>query len=154
MKKKSMWIIGILVAIIFIAVVVMAIKIIFYPSDSGVYGNRLDGMENYIISSDKIEEVKNTISQNKECQNITYTLQGKIMKFFIETSSDIGITSAQRLGDNIIDSFSETELGYYDVTIYITSGENISPYPMIGYKSKNESAISWTINKGEVEDEE
>lgn len=154
MKKKSMWIIGILVAIIFIVVVAVAIKIIFYPSENGVYGNRLDGIENYAISEEKITEVKNTISENKECQSISYTLQGKIMKFFIKVSNDTGVTSAQRLGDNIIDSFSETELGFYDITIYITSDENVEPYPMIGYKSKNESAISWTVNKGEVEDEE
>ena len=76
------------------------------------------------------------------------------MKFFIEVSKDTGVTSAQRIGDNIIDSFSETELGYYDVTIYVTSTEESEQYPMIGYKSKNKTAISWTINKGEVTDEE
>lgn len=154
MKKKSMWVIGILVAILFIAVVVVAVNIIFYPSGSGLYGDRLDGIENYAISDEKIEEVKSIASENKECKNISYTLQGKIMKFFIEVSSDTGITSAQRIGDNIIDGFSETELGYYDVAIYVTSTEKSEQYPMMGYKSKNESAISWTINKGEVKNEE
>ena len=153
MKKKSMWIIGSLVAILFVAVVAVAVKIIFFPSGNGVYGNRLEGIENYAISSDKIEEVKTQALENKECKNISYKLQGKIMKFFIEVSGDTGVTSAQRIGDNIIDNFSETELGYYDVTIYVTSEEESEQYPMIGYKSKNKTAITWTINKGEVEDE-
>ena len=100
-----------------------------------------------------IQEIKSAISESKDCESITYSLQGKIMKFFINVSSETGTTSAQRLGDNIIDSFSETELGYYDVSIYITSVSENELYPMIGYKSKNENAISWTVNKGEVNEE-
>ena len=68
--------------------------------------------------------------------------------------ASIVYTNNQEMFDNIVDSFSETELGYYDVTIYVESGENTEPDPMRGYKNKNEKAISWTVNKGEVKDEE
>ena len=94
------------------------------------------------------------VFRDKECEKITYNKQGRILKFFLTVTKDTGVTTAQRLGDNIVDSFSETELGYYDVTIYVESDENTEPYPMIGYKNKNEKAISWTVNKGEVKDEE
>ena len=150
MKNKSMWILGGVVAILFIVVVVICVKILFYPSDKGVYGNRLDGIENYPISNEKIEDIKTNIAKNKECETITYQLQGKLMKFFIHVKNETGSTSAQRLGDHIIDSFSEEELGYYDISIYITSSDESEQYPMIGYKSKNNSSISWTVNKGEV----
>ena len=121
MKKSSMWIIGSIVFILFCVVMALCVKILFYPSTTGTYGNRLEGIENYPISDEKIAEIKSAISESKDCESITYSLQGKIMKFFINVSSETGTTSAQRLGDNIIDSFSETELGYYDVSIYITS---------------------------------
>lgn len=153
MKNKSIWILGSIVFVLFILVVILCVKILFYPSGSGIYGNRLEGIENYPISGEKIEEVKNIISDNKDCESIDYSLQGKIMKFFIKVINETGITSAQRLGDNIIDSFSETELGYYDVSIYITNDEQSEPYPMIGYKGKNKTSISWTVNKGEVNEE-
>lgn len=153
MKKKTMWILGGIVVLLFVVVAVICVKILFYPSGIGVYGNRLEGIENYPISADKIEEIKGTILESKDCESITYSLQGKIMKFFINVSKDTGIISSQRLGDNIIDSFSDTELSYYDVSIYVTSSEQSEPYPMIGYKSKNETAISWTVNKGEVNEE-
>lgn len=153
MKKRTMWILGSIVAILFIVVIAICIKILFYPSGSGIYGNRLDGIENYPISDTKIEEIKQTILESKDCESITYNLQGKIMKFFIRVSDEIGTTSAQRLGDNIIDSFSETELDYYDVAIYITGNEESEQYPMLGYKSTNKAAISWTVNKGEQDEE-
>lgn len=153
MKNKSLWILGGIVAILFIVVVVMCVKILFYPSGKGIYGNRLDGIENYPINSEKIEEVKSTILESDDCKNISYQLQGKIMKFFIQVSDETGTTSAQRLGDNIIDSFSETELGYYDVSIYITGSAESEQYPMIGYKSRNKTSISWTVNKGEKDEE-
>lgn len=153
MKKRSMWIIGSIVAILFIVVVVIAIKIVISPNSNGIYGNRLDGIENYPISDEKINEIKTKIAENKECEDITFNIQGKILKFFVTVSKDTGITTAQRIGDNIIDSFSETELGFYDVAIYVNSKEESEQYPMLGYKNKNEKAISWTINKGEVEDE-
>lgn len=154
MKKKSMWIIGSIVVIALIVVIGVALKIVIGGNSKGVYGNRLDGIENYAISDSKIEEIKTKILENKECEKITYNKQGRILKFFLTVTKDTGVTTAQRLGDNIVDSFSETELGYYDVTIYVESGENTEPYPMIGYKNKNEKAISWTVNKGEVKDEE
>ena len=153
MKNKSMWILGGVVVVLFLVVVAMSIKILFYPTKSGVYGNRLQDINDYPISSEKIDEIKSKIKKNDDCKSIDYLLQGKIMKFFINVSNETGITSAQRLGDNIIDSFDETELKYYDFSIYITNDEQVEPYPMIGYKSKNETAISWTVNKGEVNEE-
>ena len=57
-----------------------------------------------------------------------YSLKGKIMKFFIKVTSETGTASAQRLGDNIVDSFSETELGFYDISLYITSARCFACY--------------------------
>lgn len=154
MKNKSRWIIGGIVALALIIVMVMAFKIVLGGSSNGEYGNRLDGIENYAISDSKISEIKEKILENKECQNIEYNTQGRILKFIVTVTKDTGVTTSQRMGDTIVDSFSETELSYYDVTIYVKSTEETEQYPMIGYKSKNENAISWTINKGEVKDEE
>lgn len=154
MKNKSMWIIGSIAAIMFVVVLVVAFKIVFYKNGNGVYGNRLDNIENYPISEEKYESIKSILMKNSECQNVSHSLQGRIIKYFIEVSDETSVTTAQRFGDAIIDEFSETELGYYDVAIYVTSKSNEEPYPMAGYKSKTESAISWVTNKGEVENEE
>lgn len=153
MKKKSMWILGSIVAILFVVVTIMSVKILFSSNGDDVYGNRLEGIENHVISDEKIEEIKAKLLETKDCESVSYSLKGKIMKFFIKVSSETGTTSAQRLGDNIVDSFSETELNFYDISFYITSVEENEQYPMLGYKSKNEAAISWTVNKGEVTDE-
>ena len=70
MKKKSMWIIGSIVVIALIVVIGVAIKIVIGGNSKGVYGNRLDGIENYAISDSKIEEIKTKILENKECEKI------------------------------------------------------------------------------------
>lgn len=154
MKKRAMWIIGSIVAVLFIAVVAICVKILFSPSGESVYGNRLEGIENYPISDEKINEIKTVLLENTYCKEVNYQLTGRIMKFFITVESETGSVSAQRLGDKIIDNLSETELGYYDVSIYISSTGEDEQYPMMGVKSKNDAAITWTVNKGEAEDDE
>lgn len=149
MSKKSMWILGSIVAILFIIVLIISAKILFYPSGKGVYGNRLDGIENYPITNEKIEQIKKFVIDTKYCEAITYRLQGKIMKFFINVKDETSSTNVQSLGNKIIDAFSETELSYYDIAIYINSSSNQEPYPMMGYKSKSNNVIVWTTNKGD-----
>ena len=154
MKKRTMWVIGSIVAVLFIAVIAICISILFTPTGESVYGNRLEGIENYPISNEKIDEIKKILLENKYCKEVNYQLTGRIMKFFITVEAETGSVNAQRLGDKIVDNLSETELGYYDLAIYISSTGDDSQYPMLGAKSKNDAAIAWVVNKGEAEENE
>ena len=154
MKKRTMWIIGSLVAVLFITVVIVCINILFTPTGESVYGWRLEGIENYPITDEKISEIKTILLESKYCKDVNYQLTGRIMKFFVKVETGTGSVNAQKLGDKIIDNLSETELSYYDVSVYISSTGDDEQYPMIGVKSKNDAAITWTVNKGEAEDDD
>ena len=60
-NNKLIFILGFICLVIAIGILIFAISLIPTDSESGKYGNRLDGIENYKIDDAKIEEMKNTL---------------------------------------------------------------------------------------------
>ena len=136
-----------IICIVLLVLVFIAVYSMFNPSNSkDIYGSRL---ENEVIVSDSIvSTIETKLKENDIVSSVTYNKKVRIMKFIIDVKDDTKVEDSYKLGNVILENLSEDILAYYDVEVYITS--NTDKYPMIGYKSKNAQAFTWTLNRGEV----
>ena len=135
-EHKKQCIIGgiIFLAIFFIIIIWLFIVPVF---SNNKYGDRLDGIEDHKISSSTIDEIENTLKENKQVSEVTYHNEGRILNFIITVSNDTKPEDAKALDDVILDKISHDDKGYYDIQILIDTEEENESYPIAGYKNKS-----------------
>ena len=135
-ENKKQCIIGgiIFLAIFFIIIIWLFIVPVF---SNNKYGDRLDGIEDHKISSSTIDEIENTLKENKQVSEVTYHNEGRILNFIITVSNDTKPEDAKALDDVILDKISDDDKGYYDIQILIDTEEENESYPIAGYKNKS-----------------
>lgn len=148
-KKHKILIVFVL--ILFIILVLSTIYIYSYKNNKDKYGNRLNGIENVIISNDTVENVKQTVLNNNNCISVSYKLDGKLIKLFIEVKPETDELSLESVFNLVLDQFSESEKAFYDFEIFVTSDSDM--YPLIAYKHRNNDIFSIT-RKEVIENEE
>lgn len=147
--KKNKILVTILM-VIFIIIMLIIVYIYLYQSNSNKYGNRLNGIENLSIADSKINDIKEKILNNDSCNTITYKLDGKIIKFFIDVKPETDELTLESIFNLILDNFSESEKSFYDFEIFVTSTSK--SYPVIAYKHRNNEVFS--ISRKEVAGDE
>lgn len=140
-----------ILTLIFIITILLVIYFCIYQKNSNKYGNRLNGIENVLISDNKISNIKEKILSNNNCNSITYKLDGKIIKFFIDVNPETDELTLESIFNSILDGFSDSEKSFYDFEIFVTSTSK--SYPVIAYKHRNNEVFSIS-RKEVVQDEE
>ena len=130
--KKQCLIGGIIFLVIFLIIIIWLFIVPIFGNNK--YGDRLEGIEDHEISSKTIDEIENTIKENKLVSEVSYHKEGRILNFIITVSSEMKIEDAKALDDIILEKIKEKDQEYYDIQILIDS-ENEN-YPISGYKSK------------------
>ncbi len=121
-----------------------------YQQNKNKYGNRLNGIENVIITDNKIENIKQKVLTNDICDTVSYKLNGKIIKFFIEVKSETDELTLESIFNSILEEFSDSEKKFYDFEIFVTN--NSKSYIVVAYKHKNNDVFS--ISRKEVVEDE
>ena len=149
-EHKKQCIIGgiIFLAIFFIIIIWLFIVPVF---SNNKYGDRLDGIEDHKISSSTIDEIENTLKENKQVSEVTYHNEGRILNFIITVSNDTKPEDAKALDDVILDKISDDDKGYYDIQILIDTEEENDNYPIVGYKHKTEDNFVYGKDGGSSE---
>lgn len=140
-----------ILTLLFIVIILLTIYIYLYQSNSNKYGNRLNGIENVLIADTKIDNIKEKVLSNDNCNTITYKLDGKIIKFFIDVKPETDELTLESIFNLILDGFTDSEKSFYDFEIFVTSTSK--SYPVIAYKHRNNQVFSIS-RKEVVEDEE
>lgn len=157
-KKNKFTIIAI---IIFILLVYFGVEIRnFLVPDKGkaVYGDRLNGIENYPISDDFLEELKTKLKENEKVLETSSIIHGKIINFIITVSDDVSINDAKGIANSLIPMFVNDELSYYSLQVYLVKNNSeLNNFPIIGYKDIDSESLSFTkdreITTGEENEE-
>lgn len=142
-KKNKILVTLLLIAVIMFSTILI---IIFSNLSSGndEYGNRLDGIENYPIADDTVNNIKNEISSLDKVNSISYNLEGRLINFTIKVDDDLVVSEAKNYSEKIIEHFSDDIKSYYDIQILIDSTNDESEnYPIIGYKHKTSDSLVW-----------
>ena len=141
MKKNMKKII--LIAIVVIVIFVLSLlvyKNLFSSSNS----SRYDGIENYELTADEINSAKDKLNELGSIEDIDIHINSKIIKIVVKLNEDIDFETFKSKANETISSFSEDNLSYYDVEIFVdSSNEESEIYPQIGYKFKTNSEFSW-----------
>lgn len=147
----------IVIFIIFGVFMYITIKAYVDPIDeTAVYGNRLDGIEKFAIKEDKKKEIIEFINEDENVDKSVINIKGKIINIYIKINNkDNSISKMKEKTKEILEKFSEEEIGFYDVQIFVKNED--ANYNMIGYKKSTNDDISWVIDeieKSEVEVDE
>lgn len=131
-------------------------KSFMYPDDqSSVYGDRLDGIEEVTITDTEKSEIITKIKEEKDITSVSIEIQGKIINITIKaTTEDNSIEVMETLGTKIIGYFLDKEVTFYDFQFFIQNED--ANYNLIGYKTKNNTDITWNsdVIVSEVENNE
>lgn len=134
---------------------IYAIKEYLYPNnDLSIYGNRLDGIDEVLITKEKKTEVINFIKENESLTDVTIDIQGKIINIIITaTTEDFNEEEVKSYLPTILEKFSSEEIAFYDFQFFVKNVD--ANYNLIGYKNKNSEKITFSIDEivSEVEDE-
>lgn len=151
MKKNKFTVTAIFV---FILLVFLGYKIVdtFFPNQgTAVYGDRLDGK--VMVEQSIYDEVKQKISENKKVENVSLHENGRRIDITILVANSTGKNEAKKLVDNILEPFTESQIGYYDFQVFIKKEDTSeNDFPIIGYKHHNSSTFSWTKDREKTEE--
>lgn len=142
--------------VLFCGFVFVTMKAYLYPEDElAVYGNRLQGIDNVKITSEKEKEVIDYLKDDKNISDVSIKIQGKIINFIIKANSkDLSIEKMQKKTQEVIKKFNDEEIKFYDFQFFIKNEEG--NYNLIGYKNKKNENFSWVTDEivSEVEGNE
>lgn len=144
--KKQCIIGGIIFLAIFLIILIWLFIVPVFSNNK--YGDRLDGIEDHKISSSTIDEIENTLKENKQVSKVTYHNEGRILNFIITVSNDTKPEDAKALDDVILDKISDKNKKYYDIQVLFDTEEENESYPIVGYKNKSSDDFAYG-NEGE-----
>lgn len=141
----------ILVVVIFVVLVIVAAvvkNIFFINTGQPVYGNRLDGSEDVKIEESRYDSLETELKKNEIISSVETNLDGKIINVIVTLKDDASKKDAKKLGDTVIAQFSEKELKFYDIQLFIKKTDaKQNDFPIIGYKHHNKDGWSWTKDR-------
>ena len=147
-------VLGIILIICFIAILIVTFSFFFGGSES-VYGDRLDGIENYPIEDSFIDEYIANLESDEMINSATFDTKGRIIYVTIDFVGDTSLVEAQSKAAASLEQFSEETLSYYDINFTLTSEstENSEGFTIMGARNVAGSGLVWN-NNTPVESEE
>lgn len=139
-KKYYKLIIIFLIVLMFFLLSLFAYEILFKEH----VNDRLNGIENYTLTNEEISLVKQKFNELEVVKEVNVYLNYKIIKIFVDLSEDVEFNKVKEISNQIIEIFSEKNVSFYDIEIFINSQNSESEiYPKIGYKHKTNLEFTW-----------
>ncbi|MBQ6285393.1 MAG: hypothetical protein IJK67_03675 [Bacilli bacterium] len=151
MKKNKSGDTKIIVVLLLILVVCFAVigflfyKYFYSGTSSSKYGDRLEGIENYVLSDSLEEDIQSVYKDIKSVDKVKVTVEGKIIYINIAFKESIKVETAQAEAIKALDKIGENNLTFYDVQYILTyTGEEENEnFPVFGAKSSSSLKVVW-----------
>jgi hypothetical protein len=149
-KNRNMIILSSVIGITILLILYMFYMLFFRSNGSTMYGNRLEGIKDYPLTTE-FSVMKENLLETEKVIKVTNNLKGKIINIMITVNDDITIDLAKELEVIVIESYTEDQKSFYDIQIYlISNNEEQFGYPSIGYKHHTSEKVVWTNNDIQV----
>lgn len=142
-KIVKICILALLILILFLVLY----KSLFYSnSEKNIYGVRLRDIKEHEFTKEMIKEVESKSSELEKINKTNVKIKGRLIKVFV-TFDDDATTDDIKARLNDIVSYMDTDVkSYYDVELYsIQMKDDKTSYPVIGYKHKNKTEITFDV---------
>ncbi|MDD6878861.1 MAG: hypothetical protein PUD59_01340 [bacterium] len=147
-KKNKITVFVIILFIVITIGLYFAYGLFFSNSGKPVYGDRLDGIEEVEISSDLMSKMETSIKENKNVKETSTNVSGRTLNIIITVLDELSINEAKKIGESSYKELSEQQIKYYSIQIFIKKdSEEQNNFPIIGYKQKESTSISWTKDR-------
>ena len=142
MKKKK--VIKLVTIILVLLIAFLAIFMIYQNLFASSNNTRFDGVEDHKLTNDEINPAKDAFKEIETIDDVDIFINSKIIKIVVNLKEDVDFEQIKTLSNQVLTNFSEDNLAFYDVEIYVESmNEESEIYPQIGYKHKSNSEFSW-----------
>lgn len=143
-NKVLLVLLGILLVCI-IAIGILFYKFFYAGAGGTKYGNRLNGIENYPLSSNLQDEIKSLYSDNSKVGTVKVNTEGRVIYVDIDFKESLKVNEAKSLAEKALEKIGENNLTYYNVHFILTySGEEENEnFPLFGAKSSNSLKVVW-----------
>lgn len=147
-KKHKVELICLIIFVVLLLGCLGVFLMLWFGGSGEVYGNRLEGIEKVPVSEGYLNDIEKALKENESVTKATSNIEGRLINFIVTVNDDTSISSAKELSKVVRDNFTESELKFYDIQIYVLdSGANeTSTYPIIGYKHKTTEDFVWSNN--------
>lgn len=124
-KKHKLTVFIILVYIIMVCFAFFIYNMFIGSSGLPVYGDRLDGINDVMISDKQFNDIKDELLKENFVVNVTKPyLNGKILKVIIYVADQAEIDPSKKLTDKITQVLTEEQNKYFDIEVYVTKYYN------------------------------
>lgn len=146
-KKNKFKIITSLVILILLTIIFIGIKELIFPNNNkDLYGNRLDGIEEVLVTDVRLNDLIAEIKEEEFVENVKSNIQGRLVNVIVTVEPNADEIKAKALSEKFVSNFSSEELEYYDFQFFLVSDEEDERYPFIGYKHKTSLNFKWSNN--------
>lgn len=153
MKKNKFTVIAIFIFIL-LAFLGFKAKEMFFPDQrTAIYGDRLEGK--VTVEKTTYEDIKAKISESDKVDSVTLRENGRRIDITITVTNVTSKSEAKKLISNILEPFTESQIGYYDFQVFIKKEDKSeNDFPIIAYKHHNSSTFSWSKDREKTEEDE
>ena len=139
-KNKKKVIVTILLLIVFGVFVFAAYKLYEYltpDTKDSVYGNRCELTEGVEISKERKDMIKETVESYEGMKLSNVDIKCNLIDIIVKVDDEITLDTVEEMSDKLLTVFSEEELKYYDLELWVDSNAKESEvYPVIGTRHK------------------
>lgn len=147
-KKNKLTVFIIVIFVIVVAIVGYLYNVLFSGGRSGIYGNRLDGIENVEIKDKQYKNIKSKLKENENVIKVTTDLKGKIVNIIITVKDEVSKEEARTIAGTALPLFDEEQLKFYDIQIFVKKdNKELNDFPIIGYKQNGKEGLTWSKDR-------
>lgn len=140
MKKYIKYIILLVILIVIFVLGFFIYKNMF----ADTVNSRYKDLDSYKLTNDEKNSVKDKINELENIKSVKIYKDSRIIKIVVKLEEDIDFDGLKTKANEVITSFSEENLSYYDLEFFIESANKESEvYPQIGYKFKTNAEFAW-----------
>lgn len=153
-RNKILIVLGIILLICVIAILIVTFSY-FLGGSTSVYGDRLEGIEDYPISDEVESEYLSYFNDNEVVSEATFDLRGRIIYVYITFNGGTPLETAESLAAESLNLLTEDILSYYDInfTLVCEETDESEGYTILGARNVAGSGLTWN-NNTPVESEE
>lgn len=138
--------IGLLVLLVMIILLVLYKSLFYSSSEKSVYGVRIRDIKEHEFTKEMIKEVESKSSKLEKTSKTEIKIKGRLIKIFVTFTDDATTDDIKARLNDIVSYIEDDVKSYYDIELYsIQTKDNKTTYPVIGYKHKNKTDITFDV---------